>query len=74
MRDRITFDFRSGEIIFDTPTQEGVEVDPNLKDKKAAIFAAAGYRAYELEDVIEEFNPLFRCLGIEEVKLFEKRK
>ena len=73
MRDRITFDFRTGEIIFDTPTQEGIEVDPDLKSKKPAIFAAAGYRAYELEDLIEEFNPLFRYLGIEEVKLFEKR-
>lgn len=74
MRDRITFDFRSGEIIFDTPLQEGTEVDPNLKDKKAAIFAAAGYQTCELKDFIEEFNPMFRSLGIEEVKLFERRK
>lgn len=74
MRDRIAFDFETGEISFDTPTQFGVEIDPDLKRKKKAIFAAAGYQALEVADIVESFNRIFRDLGVEEVKLFERRK
>lgn len=34
MADKVTFDFDTGEIIFDTPGQNGIEVDPNLLEKR----------------------------------------
>ncbi|MBR4278664.1 MAG: hypothetical protein IKT34_00675 [Clostridia bacterium] len=74
MSDKIAFDFETGEIYFDTPTQFGIEIDPDLKSRKKAIFAAAGYQALEISDIVESFNRIFRDLGVEEVKLFERRK
>ena len=55
--DRITFDFENGTITFDTDGQKGVEIDPKLKEKRAAIMAAAGYdtlTAEEFKDMLRE--------------------
>ena len=43
MADKVTFDFGTGEIIFDTPGQKGMEIDPDFREKREAIMAAAGY-------------------------------
>lgn len=44
MADKVTFDFDTGEIIFDTPGKNGIEIDPDLRKKREAIMTAAGYR------------------------------
>lgn len=31
MADKVTFDFDTGEIIFDTHGQKGIEIDPDLR-------------------------------------------
>lgn len=63
MADRVTFDFETGEIIFDTDAQKGVEVDLHLKEKRAAIMAAAGYDQISGADLCKEINAMFRELG-----------
>ena len=63
MADRVTFDFETGEIIFDTDGQQGIEVDLHLRDKRAAIMAAAGYEQTSMTDFRKEVNALFRELG-----------
>lgn len=63
MADRVTFDFETGEIIFDTDGQKGVEVDLNLRDKRSAIMAAAGYEQTSMTDFRKEVNAMFRELG-----------
>lgn len=62
--DRITFDFETGEIIFDTDGQKGVEIDYALKEKRAAIMAAAGYDTIPMSEFIGEINQLFAEHGI----------
>ena len=62
--DRVTFDFEIGEITFDTDAQKGVEIDMNLKEKRAAIMAAAGYEQIKVSDLLEELNSVFRENGI----------
>ena len=61
--DRITFDFETGEIIFDTDAQKGTEIDFDLKEKRAAIMAAAGYEQINLKDFRKEINSMFRDMG-----------
>ena len=63
MSDKVTFDFESGEIIFDTPGQKGTEVDLHLREKRAAILAAAGYAQTDMRDVRKEVNAMFREFG-----------
>lgn len=63
MADRVTFDFETGEIIFDTDCQKGNEIDPDLKNKKSAIMAAAGYEDIDMKDLRKEVNALFNVLG-----------
>lgn len=63
MADRVTFDFETGEIIFDTDGQQGVEVDLNLREKKTAIMKAAGYESTNMADFRKEVNAMFRELG-----------
>lgn len=62
--DRVTFDFETGEIIFNTPGQQGVEVDTNLKDKKSAIMAAAGYETIIGAEFRKEIDNMFSELGM----------
>jgi len=63
MSDKVTFDFDTGEIIFDTPGQKGTEIDPNLREKREAIMAAAGYGQTSMSDFRKEVNAMFRDLG-----------
>ena len=63
MADKVTFDFDTGEIIFDTPGQKGIEIDPDLRKKREAIMAAAGYRWTSMSDFRKEVNAMFRNLG-----------
>jgi hypothetical protein len=63
MADKVTFDFETGQIIFDTDTQKGVESDPELKDKKAAIMAAAGYELIDMQDFKNDVNKVLKDLG-----------
>lgn len=69
MADRVTFDFETGEIIFDTDGQQGVEVDLNLRKKKTAIMKAAGYESTSMADFRKEVNAMFRDLGFSGVVL-----
>lgn len=63
MADRVTFDFETGEIIFDTDGQSGIEIDPDLKNKRTAIMAAAGYEEIDMRDFRKEVNAVFREMG-----------
>lgn len=63
MADRVTFDFETGEIIFDTDAQQGVEVDLHLKEKQAAIMAAAGYDQVSVADLCKEINDALWGMG-----------
>lgn len=63
MADRVTFDFETGEIIFDTDGQQGVEIDLHLHEKRAAIMSAAGYETTNMADFRKEVNAMFRELG-----------
>lgn len=62
--DRITFDFTTGEIIFDTPGQKGTEIDYTLKDKRAAIMAAAGYDTVSGDELRKAINEMCQELGL----------
>lgn len=63
MADRVTFDFETGEIIFDIDAQKGVEVDLHLREKRAAIMAAAGYDQVSVADLCKEINDALRGMG-----------
>ena len=62
--DRVTFDFETGEIIFDCDGHKGVEFDFNLKEKKTAILASAGYDTVPMTELRADINSLFRSLGL----------
>jgi hypothetical protein len=62
--DRITFDFETGEIIFNTDAQQGCEVDPHLKDKREAIMTAAGYDTFSTSKFFSDLSAIFREYGI----------
>lgn len=62
--DRITFDFETGEITFDCDAQKGVEIDVNLKQKREAIMAAAGYETIKMSDLAKEVNAICRQAGL----------
>ena len=62
--DRVTFDFETGEIIFDTDAQKGIEIDPTLKEKRTAIMTAAGYEEIKMQDLLQELNERLTDAGI----------
>ncbi len=64
MADRVTFDFETGEIIFDMDCQKGIEVDPDLKNKRTAIMASAGYDVLDMRDFRKELNAFLRGIGL----------
>ena len=64
MSDKVTFDFETGEIIWDTDSQKGSEFDPDLKKKKNAILAAAGFEQIDLK---QEINSMLKDLGLSDV-------
>ena len=61
--DKVTFDFENGKIIFDTDGQQGIESDSELKSKKAAIMAAAGYEIIDMQDFKNDVNKMLKELG-----------
>lgn len=67
MADKLTFDFGTGEIIFDTPGQKGMEIDPDFREKREAIMAAAGYGQTSMSNFRKEVNAMFRDLGFKEI-------
>jgi hypothetical protein len=69
MADKVTFDFENGKIHFDTDSQQGTEIDPDLKKKKAAIMAAAGYEMVDVEDFKESIRDILRKLGHGDVEI-----
>ena len=69
MADRVTFDFENGKIIFETDAQQGVEIDAELKNKKAAIMAAAGYEMVDMQDFKNDLNKVFKDLGFDNVEV-----
>lgn len=69
MADKVTFDFENGKIHFDTDSQQGIEVDPDLKKKKAAIMAAAGYEMVDVEEFKESIRDILRKLGHGDVEI-----
>lgn len=62
--DKVTFDFETGEIIFDTDTQKGIEIDPTLKEKRTAIMTAAGYEEIKMSELMQELNDRLKEAGI----------
>lgn len=62
--DKVTFDFETGEIIFDTDTQKGIEIDPHLKEKRNAIMQAAGYEEIKMSELMQELNDRLKEAGI----------
>lgn len=56
MADRVTFDFETCEIIFDTDDQKGIEYWPGLPGRKTAITAAAGYEAVDFPQYLREIG------------------
>lgn len=62
--DRVTFDFETGEIIFDCNGQNGVHLDFNLKEKKKAIMASAGFDTVPMSELRSDINALFQSLGL----------
>lgn len=56
MPNRVTLDFETGEITWDTPSQKGTEFCPDLKERKAAILAAMGYEVVDFTPTVELVN------------------
>lgn len=66
MANKVTFDFESGEVIFDTDGQKGVEIFADLKDRQAAIMAAAGFEMISSQELRNDMNKMFDELGLGE--------
>ena len=56
MPDRVTLDFETGEITWDTSSQKGTHICPDLKERKPAILAAMGYEAVDFTPTVDAIN------------------
>lgn len=56
MADKITLDFETGMISWDTDTQKGTEHCPDLKERKVAILAAMGYKPIDMGPIKAAFE------------------
>lgn len=56
MADRITLDFESGTIIWDTPAQKGEEFCPDLSERRAAVLEALGYEQVDFQPISDAVN------------------
>lgn len=56
MADKVTLDFETGMITWDTDAQKGTEFCPDLAERKAAILAAMGYETVDMSPAIGIFN------------------
>lgn len=56
MANKVTLDFETGMITWDTEHQKGIEVDLDLAKKETAILAAMGYSKMDFSKEIAAFN------------------
>ena len=56
MADKVTLDFETGMITWDTDSQKGTEFCPDLKERKAAILAAMGYETIDFTPTADAIN------------------
>ena len=71
MADKITLDFETGMITWDTDSLRGEEYCPDLKERKPQILAAMGYEPVDFSPVIESFNA-FANKNITEKELLDR--
>lgn len=63
--DYITFDFANGKIEVRNSGEQGTIEMPNLSDKRAAIYAAAGLKQIDGEELRSDVRALFHSLGLD---------
>lgn len=56
MADRVTLDFETGMITWNTDSQKGTEFCPDLAERKSAILAAMGYESVDFTPAVAAFN------------------
>lgn len=56
MADKVTLDFETGTITWDTKNQQGTEFCPDLAERKAAILAAMGYEMVDFTPTADAIN------------------
>lgn len=56
MANKVTLDFETGMITWDTDHQKGIEIDYDLAKKESAILAAMGYSKMDFTPEIDAFN------------------
>ena len=56
MADKVTLDFETGMITWDTNSQKGTEFCADLAERKAAILAAMGYESVNFAPAVAAFN------------------
>lgn len=62
--DYITFDFANGEIKVHNNGETGTLTMPDLAEKRAAIYAAAGLDQIDSEELRSDIQALFQSLGL----------
>lgn len=65
MANRVTFDFDTNEVEYEFGEENGIQIQPDLKDRKEAIMKAAGFENINMEELRTDINALFADLGIE---------
>lgn len=63
--DYITFDFANGKIEVCSSGEQGIIEMPDLADKRAAIYAAAGLEQIDGEELRADVRALFHSLGLD---------
>lgn len=62
--DYITFDFANGKIKVHNSGETGTLDMPDLAEKRAAIYAAAGLEQINGEELRSDLRDLFKSLGL----------
>ena len=62
--DYIKFDFTNGTIEIHNRSEQGTLDMPDLAEKRAAIYAAAGLEQIESEELRSDLHDLFKSLGL----------
>lgn len=63
--DYITFDFANGKIEVRNVGEQGTIEMPDLADKRAAIYAAAGLELIDEAELRSDIRALFHSLGLD---------
>ncbi len=63
--DYITFDFANGKIEVRNVGEQGTIEMPDLADKRAAIYAAAGLELIDGAELRSDIRALFHSLGLD---------